>query len=223
MSHAPAGQEPRWRRLPEERPRQIIDAALDVFGEHGLAGARLEDIAKRAGVSKGTIYLYFPNKEALFREMIRQKVIEVIERAEQQPTAGTATEQLRRHMHESWTFLRSPTFETIFRLVHGELHHFPDLAAFYSREVIQRSTSLTAQIIRRGIERGEFRGVEPTVAARMLGSMLVSHAVWCSRRDFFQHVAAKTDAQCIDEIIDFYFHALLHAPDADSGAGTQQA
>jgi AcrR family transcriptional regulator len=54
--------EPRWRRLPEERPRQILAAALEVFGEHGLAAARLEDIAKRAGVSKGTIYLYFPNK-----------------------------------------------------------------------------------------------------------------------------------------------------------------
>ena len=63
--------EPRWRRLPGERPNQILQAALEVFDEQGLAGARLEDIAKRAGVSKGTIYLYFANKEELFREMIR--------------------------------------------------------------------------------------------------------------------------------------------------------
>jgi AcrR family transcriptional regulator len=67
--------EPRWRRLPEERPQQIIDAALEEFGDRGLASSRLEDIAKRAGLSKGTIYLYFPNKEELFREVVRHTVI----------------------------------------------------------------------------------------------------------------------------------------------------
>src|ERR687885_303898 len=80
----PAAAKPRWRRRPEERPGQIIEAALQVFGERGLAGARLEDIAKRAGVSKGTIYLYFPNKEELFRSMIRQTVIAAIERGERE-------------------------------------------------------------------------------------------------------------------------------------------
>src|SRR6478609_2769386 len=77
-------QEPRWRRLPEDRPRQILTAALEVFGERGLAAARLDDIAKRAGLSKGTIYLYFPNKEELFREVIRNSVVAFIERGEAQ-------------------------------------------------------------------------------------------------------------------------------------------
>ena len=221
MSLPSTGQEPRWRRLPEERPRQLIDAALEVFGEHGLAGARLEDIAKRAGVSKGTIYLYFPNKEALFREMVRQKVIEEIEAAEQRLTDGTATEQLRRFMLGYWTFLRSPAFATIYRLVHGELHHFPDLAKFYSREVIERGIKLVGEIIRRGTRNGEFRDIDPTVAARMLGSIMLSHAVWCSRRSFFLHVAEETDEQCVDNIIDFYLHALR--PDqAGAGAGTSR-
>ncbi|HMF99610.1 MAG TPA: helix-turn-helix domain-containing protein, partial [Gemmatimonadaceae bacterium] len=66
---------PKWRRCPEDRPEQIIKAALEVFGECGLANARLQDIAERAGVSKGTIYIYFPNKEELFREMIRQTAV----------------------------------------------------------------------------------------------------------------------------------------------------
>ncbi|HEX5435711.1 MAG TPA: TetR/AcrR family transcriptional regulator [Gemmatimonadaceae bacterium] len=212
MSYSDTTSEPRWRRRPEERPRQLIEAALEVFGEHGLAGARLEDIAKRAGVSKGTIYLYFPNKEALFREMVRQKVIEEIEAAEQRLATGTPTEQLQRFMHGYWTFLRSPAFGTIYRLVHGELHHFPDLAQFYSREVIQRGIKLVAEIVRRGAATGEFRTVDPTVAARMLGSIMVSHAVWCSRRTFFTHVADETDEQCIDAIIDFYLHALRADP-----------
>src|SRR5579885_1096625 len=94
--HAPERAEPRWRRLPGERPRQIISAAFDVFGERGLANARLEDIAKRAGVSKGTIYLYFPNKEELFREMVRQLIVTQLESTEREvsATGGSATDGL---------------------------------------------------------------------------------------------------------------------------------
>src|SRR5437868_12611503 len=103
-------QEPRWRRLPEERPRQILSAALEVFGEHGLATARLEDIAKRAGLSKGTIYLYFPNKEELFREVVRQTIVAQIEEGERHFDASTAnaTNTLREFMRRYWAYVRSP-------------------------------------------------------------------------------------------------------------------
>src|SRR3954447_10852950 len=106
-SEAPSTAEPRWRRLPEERPEQILEAALAVFGERGLATARLEDIAKRAGLSKGTIYLYFPNKEELFREVIRYTVIEKIEEREQlvMTAPGTATEVLEQYLRTYWTFI----------------------------------------------------------------------------------------------------------------------
>src|SRR6266853_5090772 len=85
---------PKWRRCPADRPEQIIKAALEVFGECGLANARLQDIAERAGVSKGTIYLYFPNKEELFREMIRQTAVAAIEWDEKMTGQGSPTEQL---------------------------------------------------------------------------------------------------------------------------------
>src|SRR6187455_782508 len=107
MSHAPAGQEPRWRRLPEERPRQIIDAALEVFGERGLAGARLEDIARRAGVSKGTIYLYFSNKEELFREVVRAVVVDRLREAAANTGTGDPVVELKRYMRAHWDFVRS--------------------------------------------------------------------------------------------------------------------
>src|SRR5438067_10251616 len=116
--------EPRWRRLPEERPRQILAAALEVFGEHGLAGARLDDIAKRAGLSKGTIYLYFPNKEELFREMVRDIVVgqlEVAERAVRESTASV-TETLTDFMRAYWRRIRGPHFGPLFRLIHAEIH-----------------------------------------------------------------------------------------------------
>lgn len=207
--------EPRWRRLPEERPQQIIDAALAIFGERGLAAARLEDIAKRAGLSKGTIYLYFPNKEELFREVVRQTVIAQIERAERELAAAahqSAQETLAQFVRGYWRFLRSPNFAALFRLVHAELGNFPDLARFYGREVIERILRLVTGIIERGVRSGEFRQVDPAVTARMLGPMLVMHAMWCSHRDLFKATANRTDDQVIDEVLDFFLHAIRPAP-----------
>src|SRR3954469_9923484 len=108
MSAVSHTNEPRWRRLPEERPRQILAAALEVFGERGLAASRLEDIAKHAGVSKGTIYLYFPNKEELFREVVRTTVISKIEEREQVYLAavGAPIDVFENFMRTYWKYLR---------------------------------------------------------------------------------------------------------------------
>jgi AcrR family transcriptional regulator len=204
----PDASEPRWRRLPEERPHQILNAALEVFDEHGLAGSRLEDIAKRAGVSKGTIYLYFPNKEELFREMIRTTIVAAIAAAEQMPDDGTAKEQLMAYMREYWGFARSPAFSTVYRLVISELHRFPDLSEFYINEVVLRMRQLVGKIIRRGIERGEFREIDPAVAARMMASLVGTNAMWCNKRQFFPHINDRTDEQVFQDLADFCLNAL---------------
>ena len=200
--------EPRWRRLPEERPQQILKAALDVFGEHGLAGSRLEDIAKRAGVSKGTIYLYFPNKEELFREMVRSTVVEAIVAGEGISADGSARDQLLTFMAQYWEFVRTPAFTVIYRVVVSELHHFPDLVEFYSAEVMLRAQRLIAGILARGIARGEFRNIDPTVAGRMLISLFSTSAMWCCKRRFFPHMRDRTDEQIYAELVDFYLSAL---------------
>jgi AcrR family transcriptional regulator len=202
--------EPRWRRLPEERPAQIIKAALTEFGERGLAAARLDDIAKRAGLSKGTIYLYFPNKEELFREMVRSTVINQLEEGERQfsEISGSATEALTRFMRRYWTFIRSAQFAPLFRLIHAEIHHYPDLARFYADEVVSRGHRLIASIISHGIETGEFRKVDPSVAARMLTAPFVIHGLWCTHRECFASVAKKTDEQVLDELMQFYLYAI---------------
>lgn len=209
MAHA-THQEPRWRRLPEERPRQILNAALAVFGEHGLAATRLDDIAKRAGLSKGTIYLYFANKEELFRAVVEQTVVSQIEAGEQlaaSPTAS-ATETLTEFMGKYWSFIRSGEFAPIFRLIHAEILDFPDLARFYADEVVARGHRLIMSIIGRGIETGEFRDIDPAVAARMLNAPLIMHGLWCTHPEYFQSVADKTDEQILNEIVQFYLHAL---------------
>jgi AcrR family transcriptional regulator len=218
MGAQPAHSEPRWRRLPEERPRQILQAALEVFGQRGLAAARLDDIARHAGLSKGTIYLYFDNKEDLFREMVRQVIVSQIEDREREigTTTGSATDALIQFMHQYWAFIRSEQFAPLFRLIHAEIRNFPDLATFYADEVISRGHRLIGSLIQRGIDAGEFRPVDPAVAARMLMAPLVMHGVWCGHRECFSPVAKKSDAQVLDEIIDFYLNAIRARGDARS-------
>ena len=199
---------PKWRRCPEDRPEQIIKAALEVFGECGLANARLQDIAERAGVSKGTIYLYFPNKEELFREMIRQTAVAAIARAEAAIVPGTPRNQLVAFMRGYWAFVRSPVFITIYRLVLGELHQFPDLAKFYADEVVARGLRLIGGMIRRGIDAGEFRDIDPTAAARMLVALIVMNGIWRDADTGVPLLADKSDEEVFNELAQFYLHAV---------------
>lgn len=199
---------PKWRRRPEDRPQQIIEAALAVFGECGLANARLQEIADRAGVSKGTIYLYFPNKEELFREMIRQTAVAAIESGEKTVGNGTPTDQLRSAMRAYWKFVRSPVFGTIYRLVLGELHQFPDLASFYADEVVSRGLKLLSGIIRQGVETGEFREMDPMIGARMLVALTVMHGIWRDEHTGVPLLCHKKDEEVFQELAQFYLHSI---------------
>lgn len=204
------------RRAPDERPQQIVDAALAEFGEQGLAGARLDDIARRAGIAKGTIYLYFPNKEELFRAVVRQTIVARLDEltAEFGPAGtGSATAQLRAYMATWWATLRTPVFRTLYRLVVGELHRFPDLLEFYLDEVVTRASTLHARVIERGIASGEFRPTDPRVAARVISSTFVSHSLWAAHpfpaKPFMGDLS---DQAVFAQLEDFALHALR--PDA---------
>lgn len=209
------------RRDPEARPQQILDAAFREFAQHGLSGARLDDIARGANVAKGTIYLYFPNKEALFREMVRATTITALEQAEARLAATdnqSASDQLRIVAKGWWQFLRTERFEVVHRLVIAELQQFPDLMQFYAEEVVARGRRLIAHIVARGTARGEFRALDPDTGARMLSALAMTHSLWCSRRQFFLKLEPLTDDQVCDELIDFYLHALR--PNAQVAAPT---
>ena len=221
MPRPSAPPDPRWRRLPEERPKQILDAAVQVFGERGLAHARLDDIARRAGLSKGTIYLYFPNKEELFREVVRQTFVATIERQERGLASATATQALEEVMQAYWAYLRSPTFGAVHRLVMGELHNFPDLGRFFAKEVVSRGHRLIGAVLARGIESGEFQTPDPSVAARMMVSLFLTHAIWCSNRAVFPQVADRSDEQVFADIRQFFLHAI--SADQPAAAGRRSA
>ena len=201
--------EPRWRRLPEERPKQILDAALAVFAEHGLAAARLDDIAKRAGLSKGTIYLYFPNKEELFREVVRTSVVAYIARAEEVfETERDPVQALLTWMDGYWNWLRLPVFPAMHRLIGSELNNFPDLADFYATEVIERAQRLVSSILERGMDAGVFRRMDPLVGARMLSALFNTHALWFHQRRCFKNIQNVPADVLLQQIRDFFFSAM---------------
>ncbi len=209
--------DPVRRRAPDERPHQILEAALEIFGEYGLVGARLDDIARRAGIAKGTIYLYFPNKEALFREVVRHTIVDRLDRLEVGIRAdpdAPAAQQLDGCMAQWWNYLRAEPFRTVYRLVVSELHRFPDLVEFYSTEVLTRGNRLIGGVIARGVARGEFRPVEPYAAARMLSAMFITHSLWMGpNQSFMPTLHELSPDQVFAQLREFAFHALRPTPE----------
>lgn len=205
----PTENSPRWRRRPQDRPEEILRAALDVFAEHGLAGTRVEDIAEAAGVSKGTLYLYFKGKEDLFKEAVRAQVRRTLEGLSAAAPPGEAHGRLERFMDAYWAYLRRPSFGRMYRLLLAELQQFPELSRFYTKEVSGKVLVLSNEIIADGMAQGTFCSVDPAVTSRMIIGLMVQHAVWMSHRELFPHVGARTDAELLSEIKDFVFSALV--------------
>jgi AcrR family transcriptional regulator len=204
---------PRWQRRPEARPNEIIDAAVVVFGESGFARAKLDDVARLAGVSKGTLYLYFDSKEALFREMVRARVVASLAEAEDfvRGYDGSSRELLVQLVRRMYTRIRTEPMTRIARLVQGELGHFPELARFYFDEVILRARRLVEEVLERGTARGEFRPTTNGFAARGLSSLLVHTAqLQCFYHSFDPQ--ALSEEQAIEGLIDLYLHGVLARP-----------
>jgi AcrR family transcriptional regulator len=168
------------RRRKDTRPAELLDAALDVFAEKGFAAARMEDIAARAGAAKGTLYLYYPSKEAVFEALVRSAVIPNLERAEALAVAhdGPVEPLLRQLMAAVAGIVRDSRLAFLPRLLIGELYKFPELARFYRTEVIDRGLKLVASLHRRGVERGEFRPQDSQAVAKLVVAPVLLTAVW---------------------------------------------
>ena len=209
----PSPSTPRWQRRPEARHEEILDAALAVFGEAGFARAKLDDVARKAGVSKGTLYLYFDSTESLFREMVRARVVATLAEAEEfvRGYQGSSRALLVELVRRLYTRIRCEQMTRIARLVQGELGHFPELARFYFDEVILRARRLVEEVLERGAAAGEFRASMHGFAARGLTTLLVHTAqVQCFYHPFDPH--ALTDEQAIEGLIDLYLHGVLARP-----------
>jgi AcrR family transcriptional regulator len=175
----PAKTDARWRRRKEARPSEIGKAALECFAERGFAACSLDEIAARAGVTKGTLYLYFPNKEALFKAVVRQALVPRIAAFEANVAAREpAARQLEQFIAAWPTILATPHLGVIPKLMIAEAGNFPDLAEFYMREVIGRARRLVVAILRRGMARGEFRQLNPGAAFFSVIAPLLLALMW---------------------------------------------
>jgi AcrR family transcriptional regulator len=202
---------PRWQRRKEARPAEIVAAALEVFVERGFAAAKLADVARRAGVTKGTLYLYFDSKEALFKAVVRETIVPVIAQGEAlaRSFTGSARELLERLVREYWRLVGETALAGIPKLMMAEAATFPELTRFYYEEVVTRGHRLMAGVIERGIENGEFRPVDVKVAAKLAMSPLM-HAV-VAKRAFALCMPEGFNVQTyLDTHIDLYLHGIAN-------------
>jgi AcrR family transcriptional regulator len=165
---------PRQRRK-EARPQELLDAALELFVEKGFAAARAEEVAQRAGVSKGTLYLYYPSKEELFKAVVRQNLGSLIAEGQEAVAQfeGSSSELLALLMHTWWNRVGATPAAGIHKVVLAEARNFPELAQFYADEVIAPADRLFSSAVQRGIERGEFRPLPVHEAALALMAPMI--------------------------------------------------
>src|SRR5213593_4416753 len=200
---------PRWKRRKDARPGEIVAAALEVFGEREFAATKLTDVARRAGVTKGTVYLYFDSKEALFKAVVRETLVPVIAQGEAlaQSFTGSARDLFERLVREYWRLVGETSISSIPRLMIAEAVNFPELARFYYDEVVTRGHRLMAGVLERGIKAGEFRKVDLAVATK-LAMAPIMHAV-VARKAFSACMPEGFDVgKYLDTHIELYLHGI---------------
>jgi len=177
MPDAPPERGPKFRRRAEARPDEVLDAALELFMEKGFAATRVNDIAKRAGLSKGAVYLYFPSKEAVLEALVRRAII---------PIADSALEALRSYEGDPRLIITmvikmvghrfaDPKIIAIPKVVFREVLGFPHLAEMYRTEVLDKVLPVVTGLIRRGVEQGYLRQVDPDLTIRSIIGPLLLH------------------------------------------------
>lgn len=162
-------------RRKEARPGELLAAALDLFVEKGYAATRVEEVAARAGVSKGTLFLYFPSKEELFKAVVREHISGRF--AEWEATladfTGTCSDMVEYAFSAWWERIGSTKASGLGKLVIAEAHNFPEIARFYRSEVILPAHELIRQILQRGMASGEFRELDLEYAIHLVDAPLI--------------------------------------------------
>jgi AcrR family transcriptional regulator len=175
-----------------KRRQAILEAALDEFAAQGFAATRLDDVARRAGVAKGTIYLHFADKEALFEEIVRMELGPVVGALEQASRADISLRAMADQIVE--LFVRG-IFETrrkdVIRLVLTEGPRFPKLAEFYYREIISRVMNTIRAALRRAFERGELANDALVRFPQLLAAPGVVAILWSGLFDRFEPIDVR--------------------------------
>jgi len=185
-------------RRKEARPSEIVAAALASFAERGYAATKLEDVAAAAGISKGTIYLYFPTKEHLFRAVVEQAVLPNVEAAEGDLAAHTGSSaDLLRMLAQRFLRLLDSDLTAVPKLVVAESGNFPEIAQFYADAVLRRAFRLIEGILARGVARGEFRPLDVHATLPLFAGPFLLLALW--KHSLGRHTDLSFDPRAVAE------------------------
>ncbi|TVO60292.1 TetR/AcrR family transcriptional regulator [Denitromonas ohlonensis] len=168
------------RRRKEARPQELTAAALSLFVEKGFSATRLDEVAARAGVSKGTLYLYFDSKEALFLAVIREGIVPIIEEGRKLLVAHAddPVRMLREYLFGWWALFGDTELGGVPKLMTSEAQNFPEVAQYYVREVIQPGKALMREVLDRGVAKGVFRQTNSELVTHILMAPLLHLALW---------------------------------------------
>jgi AcrR family transcriptional regulator len=205
---------PRQRRK-KARPQELLDAALQLFVERGFASARMEEVAARAGVSKGTLYLYYPSKEELLKAVIRERLSNEIEAGaiEVAKHVGSHAELLHDLLANWWLRVLDSPASGVFKLIITEVRSFPEIAEYYYREVVEPGAELIGGVLRRGIAAGEFRAVDVDAAMQSLVLPMVMLCVHKHSLGACATVEPLLDPRrFVHQHIDLVLHGLANPP-----------
>ncbi len=213
--NAPQEIQAKRERRKEARPGELLDAALDLFVEKGFAATRSEEVAARAGVSKGTLFLYFPSKEELFKAVVRENISGRFNEWNQEFEAyeGSSADMVRYCMKVWWDRLGATRASGITKLMLSESRNFPELAAFYQQEVIKPGQDLVRRILQRGVDRGEFRVPDMdyaifSISAPMIFLIMMKHSLGACMPQHYPLDPARYIASQVDTLL----HGLLMRP-----------
>lgn len=191
-SGSPPGSPAPRRRRKDARPSELTAAALLLFAEKGFAATRLEDVAAQAGVSKGTLYLYFDSKEALFKAVVEEGIVPTLAAGEQllaeyEGDSGTLLAEL---LQGWWQGVGETRVGGVPKLIIAESRNFPEVARYYHDTVIRRGRALLGAALRRGMARGEFRPLDVESCIDVVIAPLLMLAIW---RHSLCHCGADID------------------------------
>lgn len=173
-------EKPVRRRRKEARPSELTAAALQLFVEKGYAATRLDDVAARAGVAKGTLYLYFDSKEALFNAVVREGLVPALADWKERLANydGSSPDLLREVVLDFWRVVGSGQAGGLLKLVLSEAGNFSNFAHIYHDAVIAQGIDLLREIVARGMARGEFRAVDTEAVAHIVMAPLLMRMIW---------------------------------------------
>ena len=203
----------KFRRRAEARPDEVLDAALAVFGEKGFAATKVDDIARRAGVSKGTVYLYFASKEALLEGIVQRAVAPIAESAvvDMVRFEGDPRVPIRILLNMLCQVLGRPDKIAVPKLILREMMNFPAIADMYRRNVIDKVLPALTALVARGVAQGYLRPIDPELTIRSVVGPLIAHLM-LSEVFSIRPADGLAMERMVENHVDILFHGISARP-----------